>query len=123
MNLMSPMTSSAFALPDTLSAKADPALVAADEEHFAAVAACLEQSVAHLTDRLDAERRVQGRLGQEALERDLEVHRLTARLGMLSRFGLDLCLGMIVRSGDPERVYVGRLGLTDTTGRQLLVDW
>ena len=41
----------------------------------------------------------------------------------LRRFGLDLCLGRIVRADGSEPVYVGRLGLTDSTGRQLLVDW
>ena len=62
-------------------------------------------------------------MGQEALDRDLEVHRLTARLRPLRRFGLDLCLGRIVGADDAEPVYVGRLGLTDGAGRRLLVDW
>jgi hypothetical protein len=29
----------------------------------------------------------------------------------------------MVRAGNPEPVYVGRLGLTDSTGRRLLIDW
>jgi hypothetical protein len=53
----------------------------------------------------------------------MEIHRLTARLRALRRFGLDLCLGHIVRADDPEPVYVGRLGLKDSAGRRLLVDW
>ena len=57
------------------------------------------------------------------MDRDLEVHRLTARLRTLRRFGLDLCLGRIVGADDAEPVYVGRLGLTDRAGRRLLVDW
>ena len=57
------------------------------------------------------------------MDRDLEVHRLTARLRTLRRFGLDLCLGHMVSADDPEPVYVGRLGLTDSAGRRLLVDW
>ena len=57
------------------------------------------------------------------MDRDLEVHRLTARLRALRRFGLDLCLGHMVGADDPEPVYVGRLGLTDSAGRRLLVDW
>jgi hypothetical protein len=117
------VTTSAFDLPDRLAAKADPALIAADERHFAAVAESLERSIADLSDRLDAERRAPGGTGQEALDRDLEVHRLTARLRTLRRFGLDLCLGHMVRADDPEPVYVGRLGLTDSVGRRLLVDW
>jgi DNA helicase IV len=116
-------TTSAFALPDDLAAKADPALIAGDEQFFAALAESLEQSVADLSDRLAAERRAPGGTGQEALDRDLEVHRLTARLRTLRRFGLDLCLGHVVHADDPEPVHVGRLGLTDRTGRRLLLDW
>jgi hypothetical protein len=116
-------TASAFDLPGRLSAKADPALIARDEDHFAALAASLEQTTADLSARLDAERLAPGGIGQEALDRDLEIHRLSARLRALRRFGLDLCLGHMVRTGDPEPVYVGRLGLRDSAGRQLLVDW
>ena len=120
---MNPLTTSAFDLPDHLAAKADPALIAGDEQHFAAIAESLEQSIADLSDRLDAERKAPGGIGQEAMDRDLEVHRLTARLRTLRRFGLDLCLGHIVGADDPEPVYVGRLGLTDSAGRRLLLDW
>ncbi|MEU3447120.1 RNA polymerase recycling motor ATPase HelR [Streptomyces thermolilacinus] len=113
----------AFDLPERLAAKADPALIARDEEHFAAIAHCLEQTIAELSDRLDAERRAPGGVGREAMERDIEIHRLTARLRALRRFGLDLCLGHMVGADDGEPVYVGRLGLTDSAGRRLLVDW
>ena len=120
---MTPLTTSAFDLPDHLSTKADPALVAVDEQHLADLAACLQVTVADLTARLDAARSMPIRPGQEALERDLEVHRLGARLRVLLRFGLDLCLGRMVRADGAEPVYVGRVGLTDSTGRRLLVDW
>ena len=120
---VNPLTTSAFALPDHLTAKADPTLIAGDERHFAAIAESLEQSIADLSDRLDAARKEPGGTGQEAMDRDLEVHRLTARLRTLRRFGLDLCLGHMVGADGPEPVYVGRLGLTDSAGRRLLVDW
>ncbi|MEU9659630.1 RNA polymerase recycling motor ATPase HelR [Streptomyces chartreusis] len=120
---MNPLTTSAFALPERLSHKADPALVAADERHFAAIAECLEQSIAELSDRLAAARKEPGGTGREAMDRDNEIHRLSARLRTLRRFGLDLCLGHMVGADSPEPVYVGRLGLTDSTGRRLLVDW
>ncbi|HEY1486202.1 MAG TPA: AAA family ATPase, partial [Micromonosporaceae bacterium] len=120
---VTPLATSVFDLPDHLTAKADPALIAGDEQHFAAVAQSIAQSIAELTDRLDAERRAPGGIGQEAMDRDLEVHRLTARLRTLRRFGVDLCLGHIVHAEDPEPVYVGRLGLTDSEGRRLLIDW
>src|SRR5918997_5782030 len=117
------VTTSAFDLPDHLAAKADPALIAGDEQHFAAMAESLRQSIADLSDRLDAERRAPGGTGQEALDRDLEVHRLTARLRTLRRFGLDLCLGRMVPADGSAPSYVGRLGLTDRAGRRLLLDW
>ena len=120
---MNPLRTSAFDLPDHLTAKADPALIADDEQHFAAVADSLERSIADLSDRLDAARQAPGGSGQQALDRDLEVHRLTARLRTLRRFGLDLCLGRMVGIADPEPVYVGRLGLKDGDGRPLLIDW
>ena len=124
---MNSLTTSAFDLPDRLAAKADPALIGGDEQHFAAIAESLERSIADLAGRLDAELKAPGGIGQKAMDRDTEIHRLTARLRVLSRFGLDLCLGRIVSaesvSGDPEPVYVGRLGLSDSAGRRLLIDW
>jgi hypothetical protein len=131
---VNPVTTSAFDLPDRLAAKADPALIAADDRHFAAIAASLEQSIADISRRLEAELRAPGGIGQKAMDRDTEVHRLSARLRTLRRFGLDLCLGRMVGAddsadgdhradGNPEPVYVGRLGLTDSDGRRLLVDW
>ncbi|MFD7705893.1 RNA polymerase recycling motor ATPase HelR [Streptomyces sp. NPDC059786] len=120
---MKPLTTSAFDLPGRLSAKADPALIADDERHFAALAECLEQSVAELSEQLDAARRAPGGLGQQAMDRDIEIHRLTARLRTLRRFGLDLCLGHMAGADGSGPVYVGRLGLTDRTGRRLLLDW
>ncbi|MER7583485.1 RNA polymerase recycling motor ATPase HelR [Kitasatospora sp. NPDC097691] len=120
---MTPLTTSAFDLPDRLAAKADPALIGGDERHFAAVAQSLEQAIAELSDRLDTLRRAPGGLGREAMDRDIEIHKLTGRLRALRRFGLDLCLGHVVGADDPEPVYIGRLGLTDSEGRRLLVDW
>ncbi|MEO5874548.1 MAG: RNA polymerase recycling motor ATPase HelR, partial [Streptosporangiaceae bacterium] len=120
---MKPLYTSAFDLPGHLAAKADPALISGDEQHFQAIAESLEQSIADLSARLDTELRAPAGQGQKALDRDLEIHRLTARLRTLRRFGLDLCLGHIVGADDPEPVYVGRLGLTDSAGRRLLLDW
>lgn len=120
---MNPLTTSAFDLPDHLSPKADPTLIAGDEQHFAAIAESLDQSIADLSDRLGAERRAPGGIGREAMDRDTEIHRLTGRLRALRRFGLDLCLGHIVSADNPEPMYIGRLGLTDGAGRRLLFDW
>ncbi|HEY0869292.1 MAG TPA: RNA polymerase recycling motor ATPase HelR, partial [Acidothermaceae bacterium] len=120
---MNPLTASAFDLPDHLSHKDDPTLIAGDEQHFAALAESLGQSIADLSGRLDDLRKAPGGIGQEAMDRDMEIHRVTARLRTLRRFGLDLCLGHIVSADDREPVYIGRLGLTDRAGRRLLLDW
>lgn len=120
---MNPLTTSAFDLPEHLSAKADPALIDGDEQHFAAVSESLVQTIAELSDRLDVARKAPGGLGRAAMDRDTEVHQLTGRLRALSRFGLDLCLGHSVPKDNPEPVYIGRLGLTDSEGHRLLLDW
>lgn len=120
---MKPLTTSAFDLPAHLVRKADPALIADDERHFAAIAQTLERSIADLASRLEAERLAPGGIGQKALERDMEIHRLTARLRALRRFGLDLCLGRIVSASNSGPVYIGRLGLKDADGQRLLLDW
>ncbi|MEV0708035.1 RNA polymerase recycling motor ATPase HelR [Nocardia aurea] len=112
-----------FDLPEHLSHKADPTLVATDERHFAAIAESLERSIAELTRRLDLTRRAPVGAGQEAVERDAEIYRLTSRLRSLRRFGVDLCLGHMVLADTPEPVYVGRQGLLDAAGNQLLIDW
>jgi hypothetical protein len=118
-----PVTTNVFNLPDHLVAKADPALIAGDEQHLAAVAESLAQQIADLSDQLDAQRKAPGGKGRAALDRDLEIHRLTASLRVLRRFGLDVCLGRMVSADSPEPVYIGRVGLTDSAGRRLLVDW
>lgn len=112
----------AFNLPGRLATKADPALIADDERHLCAVATALDRTITELSTRLDDARKAPGGMGQEAMDRDLEVHRLTARLRMLRRFGIDLCLGRMVTTTG-ENSYVGRLGLSDSDGRRLLLDW
>jgi hypothetical protein len=115
-----------FALPDTLSAKTDPALIDGDREHFRTIAASLARAIAELEESLAETRKSTARHGTAALERDQEVHRLSARLRALRRYDLDLCLGRIVHEdgpGETGTTYVGRFGLADADGRRLLVDW
>jgi hypothetical protein len=77
-------------------AKADPVLIGADVAHFARIEKSVKRQIAELETRLDVERRAPVESGQTAFERDLEIHRLTARLRLLRRFGGDLCLGHVV---------------------------
>ncbi len=120
---MTDATTTAFALRDPAGPKADAALIAEDERHFAAIVTALQTSVADLSARLDAARRAPGGAGQAALDRDQEVHRLTAQLTLLRRSGVDLCLGRMVSTEHERPVYIGRAGLADAGGRRLLVDW
>jgi DNA helicase IV len=117
------LTSSAFELPEHLSAKADPALIGDDERHFAAIGAALTESIADLSRRLRNQLGAGGSRGQAVMERDLEVHRLSSRLNALQRYGLDLCLGRMVPADGSAPLYIGRLGLTSPTGDRLLIDW
>ncbi|GIG88121.1 RNA polymerase recycling motor ATPase HelR [Plantactinospora endophytica] len=120
---MDQRTTAVFHLPGNLAAKADPALIADDETHFAAMAESLAQTYTDLSARLDAARKAPAGKGRQAVDRDQEVRRLTARLRTLRRFSLDLCLGRMVGADGSAPIYIGRLGLTDRSGRRLLVDW
>ena len=117
------VTSPHFNLPTQLARKADAALTARDERHFEVLSRRLKYQIADLTERLDVERRRPGSAGESALNRDLEVHRLTQRLWVLRRYGIDLCLGHMVRDDGSDPIYIGRVGLTDGDGNQLLIDW
>ncbi|MHC8606931.1 RNA polymerase recycling motor ATPase HelR [Paenarthrobacter ureafaciens] len=118
-----PLATSAFNLPEHLSPKAAPSLIANDEQHFAAVAASLEETIADLEGQLEAIRKSPSRFGQEAVEKDVETRRLTGRLKALKAFGVNLCLGRVVTTENHEPLYIGRLGLTDSDGQRLLIDW
>ncbi|MGW0035400.1 RNA polymerase recycling motor ATPase HelR [Gordonia sp. NPDC003376] len=118
-----PGSTSTFDLPVALRHKSGPRLIADDDRHFGAVTDCLATSIRSLEDRLADLRKQAGGGGRRAVDRDLEIHRTTDRLQSLRRHRQDLCLGRIVPTDGSGSVYIGRIGLTDSTGRQLLVDW
>lgn len=117
------LDSPAFDLPDRLAAKRSEQLIGGDATHFARIADALAAERSELEIRLDELRRAPAGEGQAALERDQEIHRLTARLRLVRRIGIDVCLGRMVASDDREPVYIGRLGLSDSAGERLLIDW
>lgn len=111
-----------FHLPERLAAKAAPDLIDADRTHLRRIEAALDAHRADARRRLDELRRRRAGFGDTAVERDLEIRRLSARLRVLERFGLDVCLGrMTPVDGSP--VFIGRTGLADHDGTRLLVDW
>ena len=111
-----------FALRDHLRHKQIPTLIDQDTRHLAALAERLEQALTQASEELDEVLSRPGGSGQQALDRDHEVHRLEARLRLLRRYSLDLSLGRVVGT-DGTTTYVGRLGMSDGTGERLLVDW
>ncbi|MFS3130399.1 RNA polymerase recycling motor ATPase HelR [Nocardioides sp. Bht2] len=116
-------TASVFRLPRHLEHKSSQELLADDERQLRMIGEALNRRRAELTDQLDAARRAATRRGQAALERDVEIRRLSRRLAELSRFSLDLCLGRIVPVDGGAPVYIGRSGLADSDGNRLLIDW
>ncbi len=117
------MSHSPFALPDSLSFKNTPALIGPDEQRFAEIAAALDDQLLDTARRLAEASRGGGSNNQERLDRDFAVRRLGARLRMLQRFGVDLCLGRMTPADGSEPVWIGRLGLADADGKRLLIDW
>ncbi|MEE9964895.1 MAG: AAA family ATPase [Propionicimonas sp.] len=111
-----------FALPQHLAAKSAAALIDTDQRHLALVAATIGEQKAALTEQLALLRRAPGGRGRGAMDRDLEIHRLSGRLGVLQRFDLDVCLGRIVTQ-DSTTLYIGRIGVSDPAGNPLLIDW
>lgn len=110
-----------FHLSQNLAAKAAPALLA-DRAHLQRIADTLEDQRAEAARRLTEVRRQNAEFGDAAVDRDLEIRRLSARLGVLERFDLDICLGrMTPTRGEP--IYIGRTGLAADDGTRLLIDW
>ncbi|MCJ0979519.1 AAA family ATPase [Rhodococcus sp. ARC_M12] len=112
-----------FALPEILTHKNTADAIGVDQQHFSEIQSSIEKSRSDTAERLTIVQKSMGRMGQEVMERDFEIHRLNARLRSLHRYGVDLCLGRMVVADSVEPVYIGRLGLLGTSGEQLLVDW
>ncbi|WP_309102805.1 RNA polymerase recycling motor ATPase HelR [Microbacterium sp.] len=111
-----------FHLPDDLRAKTAPALIESDRRHLQRIAETLQDQRDDAATRLAEVRRQTAAAGAAAVDRDLEVRRLSGRLRVLERFGIDICLGrMTTDSG--EAIYIGRTGLAAGDGTRLLVDW
>ena len=114
---------SVFNLPSSKAAKAAGTHLDRDEAHLSLVADLLDGQVRATRSRIADLRLEPAGPGHGALDRDLEIHRLSSRLSVLRRFGLDVCLGRMVPADGAAPVYVGRIGLTDADGEPLLIDW
>lgn len=112
-----------FELPARLAAKASADLVGGDRIRFAEIAESLRLQRAASAERIDELRLSPAGYGQAGMERDQEIRRLSSRLRLLDRFGIDLCLGRMTPADGSEPLYIGRAGLSDEAGKRLLVDW
>lgn len=119
---MSDESGRVFDLPERLRAKDTYALIGDDERLLAGVATAVRRTREETEGRLDALRREPARSGERALERDLDVQRLSARLRLLRRFDVDACIGKMVDL-DGTSTYVGRFGVAGPEEERLLVDW
>ena len=96
--------------------------LAADETHLRHTLEVVAAQLDSLRERLAELRMQRVPQGGALLQRDLEIHALSQQLNRLSRLGTEICLGRFdLRDG--SKVYVGRIGVRDDDGRQLLVDW
>ncbi|MGH3688534.1 MAG: RNA polymerase recycling motor ATPase HelR [Microbacterium sp.] len=111
-----------FRLTENLRTKTTPELLDRDRAQLRRIADTLEDQRAEVALRLTEVRRRNAEFGDAAVDRDLEIRRLSARLRVLERFGIDICLGrMTPDRGEP--IYIGRIGLAAPDGTRLLVDW
>lgn len=111
-----------FTLPDDHAAKSADALIAVDRAHLRRLGAALSRERDALTARLALVRRQAADAGVTAVDRDLEIRRLSATLRLRERFDIDMCLGRMTPAEGPP-VYIGRAGVSDADGTRLLVDW
>jgi len=116
------MPTDPFHLTENRSAKDSPALLDADRAHLHRIADALAEQRADVLRRLTETRRQDAGHGDTAVDRDLQIRRLSGRLRVLERFGIDMCLGrMTPARGEP--LYIGRIGLAAADGTRLLIDW
>lgn len=111
-----------FDLSDDHAAKSADDLIAAYRAHLRRLGAALARERDALTARLALVRRQAADAGVTAVDRDLEIRRLSATLRLRERYGIDMCLGRMTPAAGPP-VYIGRAGVSDADGTRLLVDW
>lgn len=111
-----------FHLSDDHAAKSADDLIAADRAHLRRLDAALTRERETVSARLALVRRQTAEAGVTAVDRDLEIRRLSATLRLRERFGIDMCLGRMTPADGPP-IYIGRAGVSDADGTRLLVDW
>lgn len=111
-----------FALSDAQACHVPAGTLDADNERLQEIGQRVEHLRTHTRHRLIERGADRAGVMQQSLERDVEVSELGQRLAQLDRVGPQACLGFMQTSSG-ERLFIGRLGLSDEQGNQLMVDW
>ena len=96
---------------------------AQDQQRLCEIAKRVGQLRSEIMERIARRGQDQAGVLQQSLERDVELSELAQRLRQLDRMGPYACLGFMEIAGTGERLYIGRSGLSDDQGKQLLLDW
>jgi len=97
--------------------------IAQDEQRLSEIAARVEQLRSETLERIASRGRDHAGVLQQSLERDVELNEMATRLRQLERMGPNACLGFMEEVSTGERHYIGRIGLSDAQGKQLMLDW
>ncbi|WP_082399621.1 RNA polymerase recycling motor ATPase HelR [Gordonia phthalatica] len=116
------MPATVFALPERLSEKRRPDLIAADATHLVRIRERITAQISDARAALDAARRSTDVRVEAGVVRDQEIRRLSTRIRTLTRIGTDVCLGRVVHA-DGTVAYIGRIGVSAADGTALLIDW
>jgi len=111
-----------FALSDAQACHVPAGTLDADNERLQEIGQRVEHLRTQTRHRLIERGADRAGVLQQSLERDVEVSELGQRLAQLDRVGPQACLGFMQTSSG-ERLFIGRLGLSDEQGNQLMVDW
>lgn len=94
-----------------------------DQQRLSEIASRIQQLRQEMIERIAARGKDQAGTLQQSLQRDVELNEMAQRLRQLDLMGPYACLGYLQEAESGERLYIGRVGLSDDRGELLLVDW
>lgn len=96
--------------------------VATDSQQLTVIALRVQQLREDATQQLLVAGQQRAGVLQQSLDRDVHMQTLARRLRQLENIGPKACLGfMLTTTGN--KIYIGRAGLSDEFGNQLMIDW
>ncbi|MGH3651421.1 RNA polymerase recycling motor ATPase HelR [Glutamicibacter sp.] len=94
-----------------------------DQQRLSEIASRIQELRSEMIERIAARGKDQAGTLQQSLQRDVELNELAQRLRQLDLMGPYACLGYMQEAETGERLYIGRAGLSDERGKQLMLDW